>query len=67
MQVVCNVQTKVYNSSGKVEIGRYITKGDICELRNKLDLGNLQIEIVYPAGNSMRTAYVKDLGNFTKL
>ena len=67
VQVVCNVQTKVYNSSGKVEIGRYITKGDICELRNKLDLDNLQIEIVYPAGNNMRTAYIKDLGNFTKL
>lgn len=67
VQVVCNVQTKVYNSSGKVEIGRYITKGDICELRNKLDLDNLQIEIIYPAGNNMRTAYIKDLGNFTKL
>lgn len=67
VQVVCNVQTKVYNSSGKVEIGRYITKGDICELRNKLDLDNLQIEIVYPAGNNMRTAYIKDLSNFTKL
>lgn len=67
VRVVCNVQTKVYNSSGKVEIGRYITKGDICELRNKLDLDNLQIEIVYPAGNNMRTAYIKDLSNFTKL
>jgi len=67
VQVVCNAKTKVYNSSGKVEIGRYITKGDICELTNKLDLDNLQVEIIYPAGVNMRTAYIKDLANFTKL
>ena len=65
MQVICTQKTNTYDASGKKELGRYIDKGDVCQLSDKIR-STLQAEIVYPAGRVMRTAYIKDLANFQK-
>ncbi len=66
IQVRCAAKSLVYNKNGKVEVGRSIDKDDICIIKNTV-LPNLLIEIKYPISNGTRTAYIKNLTNFTIL
>ena len=63
-QVRCTRKTLVYDSNGRVQNGRYIASGDICQLSLDIDGRTVQAAIQYPAGNTKRWAYVKDLTNF---
>lgn len=60
----CTKRTKVYDKNGRIEIGRYIDVDDICMI-GKTIMSEIQAQIVYPVTNGTRTAYIKDLANFT--
>lgn len=64
LKVKCIKKTSVYNKNGIIEIGRSISVGDICSL-NTTVASNLLIEITYPVSSGTRTAYIKNLENFT--
>lgn len=64
LKVKCKKKTTVYNKNGIIEIGRSISVGDICSLNTTVS-SNLLIEITYPVSNGTRTAYIKNLENFT--
>lgn len=64
MTVKCTKRTPVYDAIGRLESGRYVDPGDVCELYRTIEDGTIQIKIVYPSGASKRTAYVKDLSAF---
>lgn len=66
LKVKCTKKTSVYNKSGRIEIGRSISVGDICSL-NTTVASNLLIEITYPVSSGTRTAYIKNLENFVTL
>lgn len=67
MNVKCIKRTAVYDSIGRQQAGRYIDVGDICELYRELESKAIQVKIVYPAGSTKRTAYVKDLSAFKEV
>lgn len=63
MQVKCTKKTAVYTAAGKLESGRYIAAGDVCQLETGLTAA-LLLPITYPAGKTQRKAYIRDIGNF---
>lgn len=63
LNIKCIKKTQVYNASGTLESGRYITAGDVCSLGTTVS-GNLLIEIIYPTSSGNRKAYIKNLTNF---
>ena len=65
MEVKCIKKTQTYTALGIPESGRYIDKGDACTLYAAIT-GNLMLRITYPVPGGKRTAYIKDLGNFTR-
>lgn len=63
MQVKCTKKTAVYTAAGKLESGRYIAAGDVCQLETGLTAA-LLLPITYPAGKTQRKAYIRDIENF---
>lgn len=63
MKVKCTKKTAVYTASGKLESGRYIAPGDVCQLETAVTAA-LLLPITYPAGKTQRRAYIRDLENF---
>lgn len=63
LKVKCSKKSIVYNSNGKVELGRSISVGDICVIDPEIT-SNLLIKITYPVSSGTRTAYIKQLENF---
>ena len=61
----CTAKTSVYDANGKLESGRYIAKGDVCEIGPGIT-GNLLIPVEYPVTSGTRKAYLKSLVNFRK-
>ena len=62
----CTAKTSVYDANGKLESGRYIAKGDVCEIGPGIT-GNLLIPVEYPITGGTRKAYLKSLVNFRKV
>lgn len=65
-KVKCIKKTKVYNENGVAEWNRYIMVDDICLMNTTVE-STMQVQITYPVSNGTRTAYVKDLANFTTI
>lgn len=65
LQVRCTKKTAVYTAEGKLEPGRYIDAGDLCQLETRLTPA-LLLPITYPAGKTQRRAYIRDLANFCR-
>ena len=65
MKVKCTKRTQTYDSLGRLESGRYIDAGDVCEIGVTLT-PNLLCEITYPIKGGTRKAYTRDLANFTR-
>lgn len=66
-ETVRGVATKkqpVYDALGRIEEGRYISKGDVCELGGVT--ANLLVSVTYPTGKTTRCAFVKSLEGFTR-
>jgi len=59
----CIVKTQVYLENGKVESGRRIDPGDVCDITLEVN-SNLVVPISYPSGSTTRKAWIKDLANF---
>lgn len=64
VKVKCIKRAQVYDVNGRLESGRYIDPGDICDLYMTVESATIQIKIVYPSGSTKRLAYVKDLSAF---
>lgn len=64
VKVKCIKHAQVYDVNGRLESGRYIDRGDICDLYLTVESATIQIKIVYPSGSTKRLAYVKDLSAF---
>ena len=64
IKVKCLRKTLVYDAAGKVQVGRYIAAGDVCQLKLEVEPKTLEVAVQYPAGSTKRWAYTKDLGNF---
>ena len=64
MKVKCTATTQTYNAAGIPESGRHIDKGDVCTLSNIL-LKTMLVQITYPVPGGTRTAYIRDIANFT--
>lgn len=64
VKVKCVKRSQVYDVNGRLESGRYIDPGDICDLYPTVESATIQIKIVYPSGSTKRLAYVKDLSAF---
>src|SRR5574344_873346 len=64
MKVKCTDKTQTYTAEGIPESGRHIDKGDVCTLSNIL-LKTMLLQITYPVPGGTRTAYIRDIGNFT--
>ena len=64
MKVKCTDKTQTYTAAGIPESGRHIDKGDVCTLSNIL-LKTMLVQITYPVPGGTRTAYIRDIGNFT--
>jgi len=59
----CTAKTSVYDAAGKLESGRYIAKGDVCQIGPEVTAG-LLIPVEYPVASGTRRAYLKSLANF---
>lgn len=55
--------TPIYNANGEKEKGRYIAKGDKCQITNIM-LDNCLIKVQYPINNGTHIGYIKDLSKF---
>lgn len=64
MKVISTREQLVYASSGREEEGRFIDKGDLCELGEVTD--NLLIPVTYPTAKGLRGAFVKSLEGFVR-
>lgn len=64
LKVKCTQKTQVYDKNGNKELARYIDAGDICVLDTTITSA-IQAKITYPVSSGTRTAYVKNLENFT--
>lgn len=64
MKVKCSEKTQTFTAAGIPESGRHIDKGDVCTLSNIL-LKTMLLQITYPVPGGTRTAYIRDIGNFT--
>ena len=64
MNAICKVKTETYTANGVLEIGRFIAVGDRCTLAPNI-APNLLVAITYPVGGGTRSAYIRDLANFT--
>lgn len=53
----------IYNSAGEKEKGRYIAKGDKCQITNVMT-DNLLIKVQYPTKLGTHIGYIKDLSKF---
>lgn len=62
LKAKCIAKTQVFDSKGQTETGRYISKGDVCQIGGITE--KLLIEVTYPVTAGTRTAYVKSLSNF---
>lgn len=65
IKATCTAKTSVYDSAGKLESGRYIAKGDVCQIGPGIT-DNLLIPVEYPVAAGTRSAYLKSLANFRK-
>lgn len=66
MRVICKKKTSTYNAKGSIEIGRSIAVKDECIIQKDIKNG-LLIEISYPTSSGMRTAFIKNLENFSEI
>ena len=66
MRVICKKKTSTYNAKGSIEIGRSIAAKDECIIQKDIKNG-LLIEISYPTSSGMRTAFIKNLENFSEI
>ena len=66
MRVICKKKTSTYNAKGSIEIGRSIAAKDKCIIQKDIKNG-LLIEISYPTSSGMRTAFIKNLENFSEI
>lgn len=66
MKVICKKKTSTYNAKGSIEIGRSIAVKDECIIQKDIKNG-LLIEISYPTSSGMRTAFIKNLENFSEI
>lgn len=66
MRVICKKKTSTYNAKGSIEIGRSIAAQDECIIQKDIKNG-LLIEISYPTSSGMRTAFIKNLENFSEI
>ena len=64
LRAIATKKQPVYTASGAVEPGRYIDKGDACEVGSITQ--NLLISVTYPTGSGPRKAYVRSLEGFTQ-
>ena len=62
--VICTKKTSTYTVAGAKENFRYISPNDSCTIDTTLT-DNLLIKITYPTGSTTRTAFIKDIANFT--
>lgn len=65
LKAKCLKKTAVYTAAGTQESGRYISKNDICTIDKTLT-DKLLVRVTYPVTGGTRTAYIKDLANFTQ-
>lgn len=49
-----------------IEVGRYISPNDMCIIKQNIR-SNLLINISYPTSSGMRTAFIKNLENFSEI
>lgn len=66
MRVICKKKTSTYNAKGSIEIGRSIAVKDECIIQKDIKNG-LLIKISYPTSSGMRTAFIKNLENFSEI
>lgn len=66
MKVICKKKTSTYNAKGSIEIGRSIAVKDECIIQKDIKNG-LLIKISYPTSSGMRTAFIKNLENFSEI
>lgn len=66
MRAICKKKTSTYNAKGSIEIGRSIAVKDECIIQKDIKNG-LLIEISYPTSSGMRTAFIKNLENFSEI
>lgn len=66
MRVICKKKTSTYNTKGSIEIGRSIAAKDECIIQKDIKNG-LLIKISYPTSSGMRTAFIKNLENFSEI
>ena len=64
MKVISTREQLVYAASGQEEEGRFIDKGDLCELGGVTD--KLLIAVTYPTAKGPRSAFVKSLEGFVR-
>ena len=66
LKIVCTKKTQTYNEKGMIEVGRYISPNDMCIIKQNIR-SNLLINISYPTSSGMRTAFIKNLENFSEI
>lgn len=64
LRAIATKKQPVYTASGFEESGRYIDKGDKCELGSITQ--NLLIPVTYPTSKGPRDAFVRSLEGFTR-